>query len=216
MDNEVQVYKDKLYKELARLGKGLASDKRLEILDLLTQSSKSVEVIAKETGMSIANTSRHLQVLKESRLVKTTKDGNRVIYSLGSEKISKLIRLLISVGEDELSEMKSIEQLADNAEGVKTISLEQAFEKQSDSLLLDVRPVDEYEAGHADGAINIPLNELEENIDKLPKHQTIIIYCRGRLCGKSNQATRDLNERGFNAFSLNSSYQEWRELSLSK
>ncbi len=216
MNDSIQIYKDQLYKELARLGKGLASDKRLEILDLLTQSSKSVEVISKETGMSIANTSRHLQVLKESRLVKNTKDGNRVIYSISSEKISKLILLLISVGEDELSEMKSIEQLSDSAEGVKTISLDQAFRNKEDSLLLDVRPVDEYEAGHAEGALNIPLDKLEENLDKLPKDKTIIVYCRGRLCGRSNQATHDLNERGFDAFSLNSSYQEWRALSLAK
>ncbi|WPC19266.1 metalloregulator ArsR/SmtB family transcription factor [Pediococcus inopinatus] len=216
MDKEAQNYKNQLYSELARLGKGISSDKRLEILDLLTQSSKSVDSISKEAGISVANTSRHLQVLKGSHLVKTVKDGNRVIYSLTSKKIGKLIHLLVKIGEEELSEMRAIEQQADHEKGVKIISLEQAFSWRRNSVLLDVRPVDEYEAGHVDGSINIPLSELENNYDKLPKGKRIIVYCRGRLCVNSNQATRSLNEHGFDASSLNSSYQEWRELSYAR
>lgn len=212
MNSEAEEYKNQLYSELARLGKGLASDKRLEILDLLTQSPKSVDSIARETGLSVANTSRHLQVLKEGRLVNLTRDGNRVIYSLKSSKIGKLVRLLAYVGEDELSEIKTIEQQADNVKGVRTISLSEAFSKRNESVLLDVRPTDEYEAGHIYGAINVPLSELDSHLDKLPKKRKIIVYCRGRLCANSNQAARRLNEQGFNAFSLNNSYQEWREL----
>ena len=122
MFEEAVEYKNQLYKELARVGKGIGNDKRLEILELLSQSPKSVEKIAQETGSSIANTSRHLQILKDSRLVKTKKDGNHVIYSLRSSKVNDLIHLLIVVGEEELSEMRSIEEKADW--GIKTVSLE--------------------------------------------------------------------------------------------
>lgn len=212
MENELVEYTNQLYRELARLGKGLASDRRLEILNLLTQSPKSVEMIAKETGTSVANTSRHLQILKNSHLVKTAKDGNRVIYRLGSTKIVQLIQLLISVGEDELSEMQIIEREFDHVEGVKTVTLDKAIDEQKDSLLLDVRPSDEYDAGHIKGAINIPLDQLESNLDQLPRQRQIIVYCRGRLCAYSNQAARYLNEQGFNARSLNNTYQEWQSI----
>lgn len=128
-------YKNKLYKELARIGKGIGSDKRIEILDLLTQSPKTVDKIAKETGISIANTSRHLQILRESRLVTTTKDGNHVIYSLRSKKIAALVHLLTEIGEEELSEMKVIQDKADHLDSVKTIPLKTALKAQNDRAI---------------------------------------------------------------------------------
>lgn len=208
MFEEAVEYKNQLYKELARVGKGIGNDKRLEILELLSQSPKSVEKISQETGSSVANTSRHLQILKDSRLVKTKKDGNHVIYSLRSPKINDLIHLLITVGEEELSEMRSIEEKADR--GSKTVSLEKA-QQYRDSLWLDVRPEDEYEAGHIKSAINIPLTELQSHLTDLPKKKPIIVYCRGRLCANSNLATRFLNQNGYDAFSLNCSYYEWQQ-----
>lgn len=208
MFEEAVEYKNQLYKELARVGKGIGNDKRLEILELLSQSPKSVEKIAQETGSSIANTSRHLQILKDSRLVKTKKDGNHVIYSLRSSKVNDLIHLLIVVGEEELSEMRSIEEKADR--GIKTVSLEKA-QQYRDSLWLDVRPEDEYESGHIKSAINIPLTELQNHLTELPKEKPIIVYCRGRLCANSNLATKILNQNGYDAFSLNCSYYEWQQ-----
>ena len=208
MFEEAVEYKNQLYKALARVGKGIGNDKRLEILELLSQSPKSVEKIAQETGSSIANTSRHLQILKDSRLVKTKKDGNHVIYSLRSSKVNDLIHLLIVVGEEELSEMRSIEEKADR--GIKTVSLEKA-QQYRDSLWLDVRPEDEYESGHIKSAINIPLTELQSHLTELPKEKPIIVYCRGRLCANSNLATKVLNQNGYDAFSLNCSYYEWQQ-----
>lgn len=205
-------YKNKLYKELSRVGKGISSDKRIEILDLLTQSPKTVDKIAQETGISIANTSRHLQILRESRLVTATKDGNHVIYSLRSKKIAAFIHLLTEIGEDELSEMKMIQEKADHLDNVKTISLENALKTQKDSYLLDVRPADEYQAGHIASAVNIPLDELKEHLDELPKNDKIIVYCRGRLCANSNIAAQILNQAGFDAYSLNSSYYDWSQV----
>lgn len=206
-------YKDQLYRELSRIGKGLSSDRRLEILDLLTQAPKTVEEIAKETRISVANTSRHLQVLKESRLVKTQRNGNHIIYSLSSPLIIEMVHLLIDIGENELSEMRIIQDEADAADNVKTISLDQAKKEYQKSLVLDVRPTNEYQAGHVDSAINIPLESLEKELTTLPKDQQIIVYCRGRLCANSNIAVQILNKNGFHAVSLNSSYYDWRKVS---
>lgn len=211
MDSPASKFKNRLYSELARLSKGFASNKRLEILNLLTQAPKTVEKIAQETGMSIANTSRHLQVLKDSHLVKTSRDGNHIIYRLASPKINQLIRLLITVGEEELTAITDVRQNADRELGVKVISLTEAMQQAQESLLLDVRPQDEFQVGHVDGAINIPLDHLTTQLDRLPKDQQIIVYCRGQFCPNANLATRQLNQHGYNAVSLNHGVQDWRE-----
>ena len=156
-------YKNSLYDELAHFSKGLASNKRLEILDLLLQASKSVDSISRDTGNSVANTSRHLQVLKESHLVASSRNGNQIIYSLASDNVVSLVRTLMKVGERESSEMKYIQKEADNDQYVKTISLEKVRQEIDNIFLLDVRPKDEYIANHILGAINIPLNELIDN-----------------------------------------------------
>lgn len=210
MFKKAEEYKGQLYKELSRIGKSLSSDRRLEILDLLSQSPKSVDAISKETGISVANTSRHLQVLRDSRLVKTERDGNRIIYSLTSHQVIELVHLLTSIGEHELLEMQTIERNADTQEDVKTISLTQAAKDYQKGILLDVRPTDEYHAGHIQTAINIPLDSLKDNLDHLPKNQPIIVYCRGRLCANSNIATQILNRNGYNARSLNASFYDWQ------
>lgn len=206
-------YKDQLYSSLAQLSRGLASNRRLEILDLLTQAPKSVEQISKETGISIANTSRHLQILKDSHLVKTTRNGNHIIYRLASGQITNLIRLLISVGENSMSEMKEIEQQADNIPDVKTVSLTEARRMKKDTFILDVRPQDEFTENHVDGATNVPLDQLPESMDSLPKNQEIIVYCRGRLCINANSAAQMLRRAGFDAYSLNRSVLDWQDTS---
>ncbi|WP_076460603.1 ArsR/SmtB family transcription factor [Limosilactobacillus caccae] len=213
MFEQAKEYKDQLYKELSRVGKGLSSDRRLEILDLLTQAPKTVDEIAKAAGISVANTSRHLQVLKDSHLVKTARDGNHIIYRVSSPQITELVHLLIAIGENELSEMKVIQEQADSRENVKIISLEEAQKECEDSVVLDVRPADEYAAGHIQAAVNIPLDTLEEKMTTLPRDQQIIVYCRGRLCANSNIATQILNQNGFHAKSLNCSYYDWQRVS---
>ena len=211
MNQQALEYKNKLYKELSRIGKGLSSDKRLAILDLLSQSPKSVERIAQETGISVANTSRHLQILKDSRLVKAVQDGNHVIYQLGSPKIQALVALLISVGEQELSEIGALHAEAERPKDVKPIGLAEAIGEAQQDLILDVRPADEYAAGHIDTAINIPVDELSANMSRLPKKKTIIVYCRGRLCPYANLATQLLNQHGFRARSLNYSFYDLKK-----
>ena len=216
MYKEAIEYKDNLYKELSRIGKSLGSDRRLEVLDLLIQSPKSVEEISKELGISVANTSRHLQVLRDSHLVKTERNGNHIIYSLSSPSIAKLIQLLTDIGESELAEMKVLQKQDTTTKNVKCISLNQAQENYQKGVLLDVRPADEYQEGHIRSAINIPLDDLTNRLTELPKDKQVIVYCRGRLCGNANIATRILNDNGYNAFSLNYSYYDWERATVTK
>lgn len=209
--NNQEKYKLQTFSELAQLCKGLASDKRLMILELLNQAPKSVETIAQETDMSIANTSRHLRVLKQSRLVKFVKNGNHIIYSLTNYRIHSLINILLDIGEDENPELKNIQNFANSEQNVKIISLKEAQAISYRSFILDARPHDEYEYGHIAGAVNIPSAELDDKLDQLPVGKPIIVYCRGRLCPFPNEITQKLNKNGYDAYSLNSSWQDWQK-----
>ncbi|KRN98826.1 ArsR/SmtB family transcription factor [Companilactobacillus kimchiensis] len=218
LDEKVMNYKNSLYSELAKIGKSLSSNKRLEIMDLLTQGPKTVEAIAVATGLSIANTSRHLQVLREGNLVKRTRDKNFVVYSLATASITNMFYQLRDVGEEQLSAIKQIQNSYNESEEVYTLTLAEAYDKmqQNNIELLDVRPQDEYEAGHVDQAINIPIDELESELDKVPTDKEIIVYCRGHLCAYTNMATRLLNDNGRRAFSLNESYYDWQRFLKTK
>lgn len=215
MLNEIaDQYKNSLFNELSTIGKCLSSEKRLEILILLTHGSKNVENIAQTTGMSIANTSRHLKILREGRLVSTEKDGNYVVYTLATPKVAELVYMLRDVGEEQLSEMQKIQQDFDESHSkIYTLDLEEAYMKMENEeiILVDLRPEDEYHSGHMDNAQNIPINVLEERLDELPKNSEIIVYCRGHLCAYANLATDYLNNRGYKTYSLNQSYYDWKK-----
>ncbi|CAM3210904.1 ArsR/SmtB family transcription factor [Lactiplantibacillus plajomi] len=212
MTETAETYKTSLYAELAKLGKSLSSNRRLELLDLLAQSPKSVETLAKQSGMSIANTSRHLQTLRDAHLVSRSKRGNYGIYQLASAQVEQLFYLLRDVGENQLLAMKQIQRDFDAQERVQTLDLSAATKLigRDDVQLLDVRPHDEFVNGHIDGAVNIPIDELRERLADLKADQDVIVYCRGHLCALTNQATRLLNEQGRHAYSLNESYYDWR------
>lgn len=207
--NKQEKYKMQMFSELARIGKALSSDNRLMILHLLIQAPKTVETIATETGMSIANTSRHLQVLKKNHLVKSIKDKNYVVYSLSNYKITKLINDLIDIGEDEIRDFKVAQNNADSEEEVKTITLTEAKKIAPRSFILDARPQDEYKQGHIENAVNVPYTQIDNKLQTLPHGKPIIVYCRGRLCGITNQVTQKLNSNGFEAYSLNNSRLDW-------
>lgn len=213
MNQAADEYKNSLYSELSKIGKGLSSDKRLEILDLLSQSPKTVESLARQSGMSIANTSRHLKTLRDANLVINIKKGNFVVYQLASKQVEQLFYILRDVGESQLLAMKQIQQSFDITEQVKTLDLSTAIKllSRDDVQLLDVRPEDEFQAGHIKGAINIPMDQLSEQVEKIDPKKDVIVYCRGHLCALTNQATRLLNEQGRHAYSLNESYYDWRE-----
>ncbi|BDI02623.1 metalloregulator ArsR/SmtB family transcription factor [Ligilactobacillus murinus] len=203
--SEAKEYRNKLYTELAKIGKCLSSARRLELLELLIQCEKTVEKLATETQMTIANTSRHLQVLFKAGLVKRRKQGNFVVYSLVSPQVAELASSLKQVGVVRLEKMQA--DLAKKT-GSLTITLKQA-KQQDHALFLDVRPADEYQAGHIEGALNIPFEQLEEHLSFLPQDRGIIVYCRGKLCTYADLATGLLHAKGYEAYSLNYSYYDW-------
>lgn len=211
--------KDLLYQEFARIGKSLSSPKRLEILDILSQGPKSVEALAKNTDMSVANVSQHLQTLLNARLVKFTKEGNFVIYELADDVISDFLTTLHALSEKQLIQVQQIKEAFFNEhlgiEGVTLIELITRMEK-GEVLLLDVRPKEEFEKAHIPGAVSIPIEELEEQLSSLPTHFDIVAYCRGPYCLLSAQAVKMLKAKGMNAFRLEEGVLEWQSLTENK
>lgn len=210
-------YKNDLYEQLALIGKSLSTKGRLEIMNLLAQSPKTVAELARLTQMSVANTSRHLQVLKGAHLVKNEKRKNFIIYELASHKVAQMFYLLRDVGEEELPAMKAIKNDFAQQEGVHPLTLQQARSKARDpqTHVIDLRDVDEFQHGHLPGAINLPVSDLEKNIGQFSRDDPLILYCRGHLCGLADQAAHFLRQKGFKAYSLNETYGEWQRFSSS-
>ena len=205
-------YKDQAYQMLAKVGKAVSSPKRLEILDILTQGSKTVDAIAKEADMTIANTSQHLQTLLEARLVVYKKQGLYSYYQLADRTVAAFNRSLQSLAEERLSEIKSFrEALYRDRDNMEKIGMDELLTrmKRDDVTLIDVRPRDEYEVLHIPGANSIPLGELEKRLAALPPGKEIVAYCRGKYCMLSVEAVELLRRHGFRAIRMEESVQEW-------
>lgn len=211
--------RDLLYQEFARVGKSLSSPKRLEILDILSQGRKSVETLAKNTEMSVANVSQHLQTLLNARLVKFTKEGNFVIYELADDVIADFLSTLHALSEKQLIQVQQIKEAFFNEhlgiEGVTLAQLVTRMEK-GEVLLIDVRPKEEFEKAHIPGAVSIPIEELEEQLSSLPTDFDIVAYCRGPYCLLSAQAVKMLKAKGINAFRLKEGVLEWKNFTGNK
>jgi len=211
--------RDLLYQEFARIGKSLSSPKRLEILDILSQGRKSVEALAKNTEMSVANVSQHLQTLLNARLVKFTKEGNFVIYELADDVIADFLSTLHALSEKQLIQVQQIKEAFFNEhlgiEGVTLAQLVTRMEK-GEVLLIDVRPKEEFEKAHIPGAVSIPIEELEEQLSSLPTDFDIVAYCRGPYCLLSAQAVKMLKAKGINAFRLKEGVLEWKNFTENK
>ncbi|GAA0316946.1 ArsR/SmtB family transcription factor [Oceanobacillus oncorhynchi subsp. oncorhynchi] len=205
-------YKDQLYKQLSRIGKSLSSDKRLELLSLLTHGPKTVEKLAELSGMAIANVSRHLQVLNDSKLVKFTKKGTYAYYSLSDDSVADFLNSLWKISENHLSDINQIKRdFLENIDEVNVLTLEELYEKlEKDNItLLDLRTEEEFNYRHIEGAISVPEDRLDVYLQKLPKDNEIIVYCRGKFCAASAMAAHKLKENGFTAFSMEDSVYEW-------
>ncbi|WP_082420443.1 metalloregulator ArsR/SmtB family transcription factor [Paenibacillus sp. A3] len=208
-----RIWKDQLYQEFARIGKCLSSPKRLELLDLLSQGPKSVDQLAKITGMSVANVSQHLQTLHESRLVRSHKQGNFVIYGLAELSVADFMVSLHRLGEKQLVEVQKLKSdILLNHVSMEPIALEELLERmhRGEVVLLDVRPKDEYATGHIPGAISIPMEELEKHLASLPADKEIVAYCRGPYCLMSAQAVEYLKSKGIKASRLEEGVHEWK------
>jgi len=212
MFQESRNFKDSTYTQLARIGKAIASPKRLEILDILTQGTKTVEAIARETEMSVANTSQHLQTLLEARLVEYQKQGIYSYYKLADKTVSNFILSLQLLAEKRIAEIQKLrEEIYTNKDHMEPIPMSQLIERMKEGkvTLIDVRPKEEYEIMHIPGANSIPIEELEQHLSSLPTNQEIVAYCRGRYCLLSVEAVELLREHGFKAVRLEESAQEW-------
>lgn len=207
-------FKDDLYRQFARVGKCLSSDKRLELMHLLAQGPKSVEKLAQGTDMSLANVSRHLQVLLDANLVRFSKKGTYVIYTLASPDISVFLTSLWRICESQLADITRIKtDFMNHYQDLQTLSLHEVLCKLEEGsiVLLDVRSADEFDAGHIPGAISVPLKELDHYLRGLPKDIQIAAYCRGPYCVYAAQAVEKLQREGFTAFRMEEGVNEWQE-----
>lgn len=204
-----RAFKDQLYPEFARVAQSLASAHRLEVIDLLAQSPRRVEAIAAATGMSVANVSQHLQVLKNARLVDSERKGTSVHYRLASREVLSLWLSLRDVAERRLPVISQLRRdfgLGD--EDVPRHDLATLL-ATGDVVLIDVRPAPEFEHGHIPGAISAPLDALADHLDELPRDKRIVAYCRGAYCLSASDAVAMLRERGFDAVRLEGGWPEW-------
>lgn len=207
--------KGAVYEQVARIGKAVCSPQRLEMLGVLSQSPRSVESLAEETSLSIANASRHLQILKAARLVESERQGPMAIYRLADESVDVFFRTLLRMAEGRLSEIGHIvKQFHNGREDLEPIDREALLKavRKGEVMVLDVRPREEFESAHIRGALSMPIKELEKRISELPKKQKIAAYCRGPYCMFAVTAAEALRKKGYDAVVLRDSVQDWKSM----
>lgn len=212
-DEAHRAFKDRLYAQLARVGKAVASPHRLELLELLAQGERTVESLANETGMSMANASQHLQALREGGLVEGHKRGLFVHYRLSDPTVFELSRAVRTVAERRLAELERVvrDHFGERTDA-EAVSMEQLLERARSGkvVVLDTRPATEYAAGHIAGAISVPIDELKERLGRLSKGKEYVAYCRGPYCAYADRAVALLRESGRRARRLAQGFPEWR------
>ncbi|MBT8366694.1 MAG: metalloregulator ArsR/SmtB family transcription factor [Deltaproteobacteria bacterium] len=217
MKSPSRQFKDAIYEQFSRIGKAVSSPKRLEMLDLLCQGEKTVETLSKETGLTLANTSQHLQTLRAARLVDAEKEGLYVKYRLADEMVCEFFRTMRVLAEQRLAEVDMIKRrFLEDREGMEPVNRNDLLKRviEGGVTVLDVRPVDEYRTGHIPGALSVPLGHLRELLSKLPRDQEIVAYCRGPYCVLAIQAVEMLRGQGFEAIRLEEGIQDWRAMGL--
>ncbi|MEX0684216.1 MAG: metalloregulator ArsR/SmtB family transcription factor [Dehalococcoidia bacterium] len=203
--------KDQIYPQFARIGQALASEKRLELVDLLAQAPRHVDALAKETGMSVANVSQHLQILRSANLVEADRHGNTTVYRLSDPTVVQLWLALRGVAESRLAELKEIARVLPGRDNGNVVSRDEVKELlKTKAVLLDVRPKQEFEAGHLRGAISIPIDELRDRLGELPRNRQVITYCRGEYCLFADEAAALLRANGFDVARLEGGWPEWQ------
>lgn len=207
--------KDALFEQVARIAKAVASPKRLELIELLCQAPKPVEVLAREAGISVKLASAHLKELRASRLVDTERQGKYIVYRIASPEVPRFWVLLRTLAEDRLFELQdAVRQMSDASNEWQGESREELLRKARDGdvVVLDVRPSNEFEQRHLPFARSIPLPELRTRLAELPKDKPIVAYCRGPYCLMSVDAVRLLQEQGYTALQLREGVSEWAEV----
>jgi len=206
-------FKGAIYEQFARIGKAISNPGRLELLDLLCQGPRTVEILAKEANLGMANTSQQLKVLRTARLIEAEKSGLFVTYRLADDQVCQFLRALRLLAETRLVEVREIaREFLANREGLEPVSREGLLSKvrYGAVTVLDVRPVEEYRAGHIPGALSVPLKELERRLSDLPRDREIVAYCRGPYCVLAVEAVEMLRAHGFEAWRLEHGVRDWQ------
>jgi rhodanese-related sulfurtransferase/predicted transcriptional regulator len=206
--------KQALFEQLALIASAFSSPARLEILDFLAQGERSVDSLASVAGLSVANTSKHLQQLRHAGLVDARKEGLHVFYRMSGDDVLTVITDLRVLAQSRLAEVDLlIENYLSSKDELEPIQTNELMERANEGLvtILDVRPEEEFSQGHLTGAINIPLNELEEHLAELPRETEVIAYCRGPWCVLSYEAVSMLRSKGIRARRLDGGLPEWRQ-----
>ena len=206
-------FKDAIFEQLARIGKATSAPKRLELLELLCQGPRTVEALAGQAAISTANASQHLQILRAARLVDAQKKGLHVEYRLSDAKVSEYFLTLRTLAESQLAELHAVAQQYLKERGaMEAVRGEELLRRvrQGEVVVLDVRPAEEYQAGHIPGALSVPLADLKKRVGALPKSREIVAYCRGPYCVMAIEAVEMLQKKGFRAQRMEQGVIEWR------
>jgi rhodanese-related sulfurtransferase len=206
-------FKDQLYPQFARIGHALSSPKRIELLDLLGQGEKTVEMLAGQTATPVKNTSAHLRALRQASLVETRREGTFIYYRLAGDGVIRVLRALEALGHERLAEVRQVvDHYLDGRDELEPVSLRELRRliRDEDVTVLDVRPADEFDAGHIPGALSIPVPELKRRLREIPKGREVIAYCRGRYCVYSLEAVAALRKAGFRARRADEGLPDWK------
>ncbi|MEW5837484.1 MAG: metalloregulator ArsR/SmtB family transcription factor [Pseudomonadota bacterium] len=206
-------FKQDINDQFARIAKALSSGRRLELLEYLAQSERSVEQLASVSGLSVSNTSQHLQQMRQAGLVNARREGKHILYRLSGNDVLHLLHALRGMAENRLAEVRAmVSEALTSRDKLEPIQAEELLERSRLGLVtvLDVRPPEEYAAGHLPGALNLTLDQLEQRLSELPADKEVIAYCRGAYCVLSFEAVARLRERGFRARRLEQGYPEWK------
>lgn len=210
-------FKDETFAQFARIASAFASPKRIEIIDVLAQGERNVETLAAETGLTVANASRHLQILKAGGLVTSRKDGVQVIYRTASPEVLEGYRALRSLADERLADVgRLVREYFGDADGVEPITRKELIRRtrRGEVTIVDVRPDEEFAAGHIAGALSLPLSSLQRLLSEVPTKKEVIAYCRGPYCVLAAEAVRVLRKKGYSARRLEEGYPEWRDAGL--
>jgi rhodanese-related sulfurtransferase/DNA-binding MarR family transcriptional regulator len=212
-----ELLRSALHEQFARIGKAVASPRRIELLELLCQGERAVDALARATGMTVTNVSQHLQELNAARLVERRRAGTRIYYRAADERVCGFVTELGAVARRRLPEVERLAaEYIDANEPLEPVTRAQLMRRlgRGDTVVLDVRPTEEYASAHIKGAVSIPVDELARRIRELPRTKLIVAYCRGPYCVLAPQALALLHARGFRARRLEDGLPEWRAAGL--
>ncbi len=210
-------FKQDLFTQFARVGKAMSNGNRLELLEFIAQGERSVDELAKVSGLSVANTSQHLQQLRQAGLIASTKQGLKVFYRLSGDDVIDLFNSLQNVAERHLADVQQlVNTFLTVKDDLEPIPATELLDRVRDGLVtvLDVRPPEEYQSGHVPGAINVPLSELEAHFSQLDTQQEVVAYCRGPHCVLAFDAVEKLRQNGIKAHRMEDGFPEWKSAGL--